>query len=82
MKQSEFVRKLRLVYDTKEDDILCSECFDLVSQYVDREIAGEPVADQMPQVKYHIEHCGVCRDEYVVLRDLALLDAQEESHKA
>ncbi len=81
MNQSEFVDKLRLVYDTKEDDILCSECFDLVSQYVDREIAGEPVADRMPQVKYHLEHCGVCRDEYVVLRDLARLEAEEEGGK-
>ncbi len=76
MKQSEFARKLRLVYDAREDEILCSECFDLVSQYVDRELAGEPVAEQMPRVKHHLEHCGVCDEEYKVLRDLARLEAE------
>ncbi len=77
MKQSEFARKMRLVVDARDDDILCSECFDLVSQYVDREIAGEPVAEQMPRVKYHLEHCRVCGEEYTVLRDLARLEAQQ-----
>ncbi len=81
MKQSEFAHEMRLVYDAREDDILCSECFDLVSQYVDREVAGEPVADQMPQVKYHLEHCRVCGEEYTVLRDLARLEA-EQSRKS
>lgn len=76
MKQSEFARKMRLIYDAREDEILCSEFFDLVSQYVDREIAGEPVADQMPQVKYHLEHCRVCGEEYTALRDLARMEAE------
>ncbi len=76
MKQSEFARKLRSIYDTKEDEILCDECFDLLSEYVDREIAGEPVATQMPQVKHHLEHCGVCADEQSVLRELARQEAQ------
>ncbi len=76
MKQWEFARKLRLVYDSKEDEILCSQFFDLVSQYVDREIAGDPVAYEMPQVKYHLEHCRVCGEEYAVLRDLARLEAE------
>ncbi len=67
---------MRLVYDAREDEILCSEFFDLVSQYVDREVAGEPVADQMPQVKYHLEHCRVCGEEYAVLRDLARMEVE------
>ncbi len=76
MKPSEFAEKMRHVFDASEEDILCSECFDLVSQYVDREIAGEPVVEQMPRVKYHLEHCGVCSEEYTVLRDLAREEAE------
>ncbi len=79
MKPSEFAEKMRLVFDASEDDILCSECFDLVSQYVDREIAGEPVAEQLPRVKYHLEHCGVCSEEYAVLHDLARLEAEGDA---
>ncbi|MGE5263169.1 MAG: hypothetical protein ACM3S0_07285 [Acidobacteriota bacterium] len=75
MKASKLEQALRQVYDAEEKDILCSECFEQLDGYVDREIAGEEVARHHPEVKYHLEHCGVCGEEYETLRDLARLEA-------
>jgi hypothetical protein len=72
---SKLERALRLVYDAKEKEMLCSEFFELLAEYVDREIAGEEVERRLPEVKYHLEHCGVCGEEYETLRDLARLEA-------
>ena len=75
MKKSTLGQALRLVYDAKEKEMLCSEFFERLPEYVDREVAGEEVARHLPEVKYHLEHCGVCGEEYETLRDLARLEA-------
>ncbi|HEX9077207.1 MAG TPA: hypothetical protein VF932_15580 [Anaerolineae bacterium] len=75
MKVSTLERALRHVYDAKEKEMLCSEFFEQIAEYVDREIVGEQVAQHLPEVKYHLEHCGVCGEEYETLRDLARLEA-------
>lgn len=75
MKLSTLERALRHVYDAKEKEMLCSEFFEQLDEYIDREIAGEEVARRLPEVKYHLEHCGVCGEEYETLRDLARLEA-------
>lgn len=67
---------MRHVFDAREKEIPCSEFFERISEYVDGEIAGEPVAKKMPEVKHHLEHCRVCGDEYATLRDLSRLDAE------
>ncbi len=79
MKASKVARALRHIYDAQVEEILCSELFARIPEYVDREVAGEPVAQQMPAVKYHLEHCRVCGEEYETLRDLARLEAEGRS---
>lgn len=76
MKRSRLQGWLRQIYQAEEDEISCSECLDLVSQYVDLEIAGEAAQEKLPRLKQHLDQCGVCREEYEVLRDLARLEAQ------
>ena len=76
MKRSQFERWVRQIYATEEEEISCSECFDLVSQYVDLEIAGEPAEESLPRLKQHLNQCRVCREEYEALRDLARLEAE------
>lgn len=53
------------------DEIGCDECFELLDQYVDLELAGENVAERLPEAHAHFEGCPVCRDEYESLRELA-----------
>jgi predicted anti-sigma-YlaC factor YlaD len=69
-------RLVRDIVHTDDEEISCSECFDLVSDYVDREIAGTVHERRLPQLEQHLQQCGVCREEYEVLRDLARLEAE------
>jgi hypothetical protein len=62
---------LQNIADTEDEEISCSECFDLVSEYV--EVAG-PAGEVMPRLRQHLRQCGVCREEYEVLRDLVRMD--------
>jgi hypothetical protein len=45
-----------------------------VPVYVDRELAGGNVAQEMRDLHLHLALCGDCFEEYEALRGLALLD--------
>ncbi len=74
MKHHRFAKWLRNIYETQEEEISCTECFDLVSGFVELEAAGQDAAARMPQLKQHLEQCPACRDEYETLRDLRRLE--------
>lgn len=74
MKRDRFERWLRNIYETQDQEISCTECFDLVSGFVELETSGQDAAARMPQVKQHLNQCQACRDEYEALRDLRQLD--------
>jgi len=82
MNQPRFERILRSVYGTQDDEILCSECFDRLSDYVDLEIAGTDAPEQMPRLKQHLNQCRVCREEHETLLDLAREQAAQEGSKS
>ena len=69
-------RLLHEIVNTDDDEISCSECFDLVSEYVDLEVAGTAGERTLPRLQRHLMHCGGCREEYEVLRDLVRLEAE------
>ena len=73
-----FERWLHNIPGTQDEEISCSECFDLVSQFVDVELSGEQAGSQMPQVKQHLEHCPTCRAEYETLRALERFEKDGE----
>jgi hypothetical protein len=75
-------RLLRSIADTDDDEISCTECFDLVSHYVDLEIAGVVSDQTLPRLTQHLRQCGVCREEYEMLRDLARLEAKDRGTSA
>lgn len=86
MKQSAFDRWIRQIYNTQQEELSCSECFDRLSQYADRAMVAETAADPMPCLKgnlsecpvcgslpclrQHLQECRVCREDYETLRDL------------
>lgn len=70
---------LRNIYRTQEEEISCTECFDLVSHYVDVEISGRDVATELPQMKQHLRQCRACREEYEALRDLVQLEESDDA---
>jgi hypothetical protein len=68
-------RLLRLIAATTETEISCTECFRLLPRYADLEVAGASPATTLPHLAQHLGQCGVCREEYEVLRDLLRDDA-------
>jgi predicted anti-sigma-YlaC factor YlaD len=67
---------LRDIADTEDEEISCSECFELVSEYVDLEVAGTVGDRTLVRLQQHLRQCGVCREEYEILRDLARLELE------
>ena len=74
MKHRRFDVWLRNIYQTQDEEISCTECFDLVSLFVELELSGGEVVSELPQVKQHLDQCRACRDEYEMLLDLARLE--------
>lgn len=74
MKNNRFQRWLQSIYNTQDEEISCTECFDLLSQFVEAELSGTDPATKMPKVKQHLEQCPACRQEYETLRDLQRLE--------
>jgi hypothetical protein len=63
---------------TQPEEISCSECFDLVSIYVDEEMAGK-ISDKIWEpVRHHLGQCLVCREEYEILHDLVITENSQE----
>lgn len=69
-----YLRWIKRLQDTQEHEINCSECQDRISRYVDLELTADSAERQMPEVSHHLAQCGVCREEYLVLHDLARLE--------
>jgi len=66
---------LRLAALTQDRELSCTECFDVLPQYVDLEIAGEAPEARLPLFRQHLEQCAVCREEYETVRELAREEA-------
>lgn len=71
-------RLIRQLQETQDEELSCSECFEQLSDYVDLELAGQPVGERLPRLRQHLAQCRVCREEYQVLRELAELTANGE----
>ena len=71
MEHRRFESWLKNIYETQNEEISCTECFDLVSHYVELEVSGENAAVMMPMLKQHLDQCHACRDEYEILHSLA-----------
>jgi hypothetical protein len=69
-----FEHLVRLISDTRDEELSCTQCFELISQYVDLEAGRGDAADSMPRLAQHLRQCAVCHEEYEVLRDLARTD--------
>lgn len=76
MKRKRIENWLKNIYETREEEISCTECFNLVSRYVEFEVSSQDAAGKLPLVKQHLDQCRACRDEYEALRDLRLLEEQ------
>ncbi len=77
MDNKRFANLIQRIFHTQDEEISCSECFDLVSGYVEMEMSGKDASQSLPQVNQHLGQCPACREEYETLRDLRRM---EEDH--
>jgi hypothetical protein len=52
---------------TEEDEISCSECMDLLDQYVDLLDSGQDPAEVLPEIEQHLIVCNCCHNELEAL---------------
>lgn len=76
MRKNRLEKWLQAIHDTQDEEISCSECFDLVSAYVELEVSGKEPAARLPQVKQHLQQCAACHEEYEALRDLRRIEEE------
>lgn len=55
----------------RDHEVGCEECFELLDEYVELELAGLDAAARLPGVRAHFEGCPACREEHEALRELA-----------
>ena len=59
---------IKAVDSMKEAAIGCDDAFDLLDQYVELVLAGEPAHALFPQVAEHLACCKACHEEFEVLK--------------
>jgi hypothetical protein len=52
-------------------EVGCDECFELLDQYVELELAGADADARIPGMRNHLVGCPACREEHESLRALA-----------
>jgi hypothetical protein len=69
---------LRGIFGAREEEIVCSEFFELLPRYVDLALAtvdtsrrrvGQPT-EVLPQVAHHIVQCSECAEAYEALLEV------------
>ncbi len=76
MKAEQFGQLIRSILRTSDEEILCSEFFDLLPGYVDLEAAGQDASTRLPQVHHHLGQCPECNEVYEALRDAVRAEDQ------
>jgi hypothetical protein len=51
-------------------EVSCEQCFELLDQYVDLELAGEDADARLPGMRAHFEGCPACHEDHESLRAL------------
>lgn len=74
--ESKFLQLLKRVRDTRDEEIDCSACLDQISHYVELDLTTGDPGQSLPLVEHHLAQCKVCREEFLILRELALLEAR------
>jgi len=53
-----------------DSEVSCEECFELLDQYVDLELAGDNADARLPGMRAHLQGCPACHEDHASLRSL------------
>jgi hypothetical protein len=51
-------------------EVSCEQCFELLDEYVELELAGIDADARLPGLRAHLEGCPACREDHESLREL------------
>ena len=57
------------------EQVSCDQCFELLDQYVELEVAGSNADARLPGLGTHLDGCPACREDYESLRALIVADS-------
>jgi hypothetical protein len=55
-------------------EVTCEQCFELLDEYVELELAGADAARRLPGMREHLQGCPACHEDHESLRDFVQLD--------
>jgi hypothetical protein len=70
MKRPELKQALGRLLGPGEPEVGCDECFELLDEYVEHEVAGRDPDAAVPGLRAHLAGCPACREEHESLRAL------------
>jgi predicted anti-sigma-YlaC factor YlaD len=70
------IKMLTLVSIAVPDQLDCDGCFEMLSEFAERELRGEELSASLKLVEVHLTQCTCCRYEYETLIE-AILAADE-----
>jgi hypothetical protein len=70
---------LRRLLGPSGPEVTCEECFELLDEYVELELAGEDADRRLPGMGEHMQGCPACYEEHESLRDFVRLENQGET---
>lgn len=70
-------RLFKAVWATRDVEITCTDCFNLLDQFVDLQVAGTDPATNLSQVQQHLDVCPECFEEYQALLAVVYWDQTE-----
>ena len=50
-------------------EVTCEQCFELLDEYVDLELAGADADARLPGMRAHLDGCPACDEDHESLRD-------------
>jgi hypothetical protein len=56
-----------------DPEVTCEECFELLDEYVELELAGADADRRIPGMREHLQGCPACHEDHESLRDFVLL---------
>jgi hypothetical protein len=79
MNRGKFRQLIRSIFAVKDQEMLCSEFFDILPRFVDRQVAGEEADKLFPGVSHHLQQCPECNEVYEAL--LKAVQSNKETPK-
>ena len=67
MNRAKFRQFIRSIFAVKNEEIVCSEFFDMLPRFVDLQVAREDADKLFPEVSHHLQQCPECNEVYVAL---------------